>query len=187
MNMWIRPPSIKSSFSHLLQNSKGFKSAVSRIGPNNQLCKYGQLPGLQMELLGSQIVNRFAQLLACSPSIPELSSIYSETGDLTYRYSAIKCTHHLKPSIAVVTGIYHLLPSLSTIVLRHHLNLSDAAIFSCIATAAEFSASEVVFGILLTVINRNKLMDWAPFSISNSTVYRYNSTIIWEITNINTT
>ena len=54
-----------------------------------------------------------------------------------------------------------------TIVVRLHL--SETAIFSCNDAVAGFSVTELVCGILLTMTNRNQLMDRAPLLLSNNT------------------
>ena len=99
------------------------------------MCKYKSCKSI----LSAQFF--LVQILASFLNIPELSSCHSKTGFCTYKYSAINCIHHLKPSLAVVTGINHFWPSLSTIIFWRHLNLSEIAMFSCVDAAAGFSAN----------------------------------------------
>ena len=58
---------------------------------------------------------------------------------------------------------------MSSFIFRHYLNISETTMFSCNAAADEFSATELVCGILSTMKSRNQLMVWAQFSLSNKT------------------
>ena len=72
----------------------------------------------------------------------------SKTGGGTYKYDAINYIHHFQLSIGVVTGIYHLWPTKSAVIFKHPLNLSETAMYSCIAAAAYFLTTETVCKII---------------------------------------
>ena len=77
----------------------------------------------------------------------ELSSQQSETGGGNHEYAAINYTHHFKQSRAVVNGIYLLWSLLSSIIFRHHLNLSETAMYSCVVAAADFLTTELNWSV----------------------------------------
>ena len=99
----------------------------------------------------------------CSPPrftpIPELPSGHYETSSDTLKNSAIHCTHHFLSPISFVTGTYHLWASMTALIFRHHLNLSETAIYFCIDAAGDFLATALVCKIWSTMRYRYKIMD----------------------------